>query len=164
MTIVPCRYMENLEGKKAPNFTLLDQDGHSHSKDDYKENLVLLYFYPKDMTPGCTVEAKCFRDSLNDLKASNVQVLGVSADSVKSHKKFAEEQGLNFPLLSDPDKETIKAYGVLKEKSMFGKKYMGISRESFLIGKDGNVMKHYTDVKNSLHAEEVLADVNTLDN
>ena len=156
--------MENLKGKKAPDFTLLDQDGNSQSKNDYKENFVLLYFYPKDMTPGCTVEAKCFRDSLNDLKASNVQVLGVSADSVKSHKKFAEEHNLNFPLLSDPDKETIKAYGVLKEKSIFGKKYMGISRESFLIGKDGHVIKHYADVKPALHAEEVLADINTLYN
>jgi len=147
---------------KAKAFSLLDQDENKQSLKDYAGKYVLLYFYPKDMTPGCTIEAKCFRDSLNDLKKAGVQVLGVSADSVKSHKKFVEAHGLNFPLLSDPNRKVIRAYGVEKEKSMFGKKYMGISRESFLIDPEGKIIKHYEDVKPAEHAKEVLVDVKAL--
>lgn len=147
---------------KAKAFSLLDQNETKQSLKDYAGKYVLLYFYPKDMTPGCTIEAKCFRDSLNDLKKAGVQVLGVSADSVTSHKKFAESHGLNFPLLSDPDRKIIRAYGIEKEKSMFGKKYLGISRESFLIDPQGNIVKHYETVKPSEHAKEVLQDMKTL--
>jgi peroxiredoxin Q/BCP len=114
------------------------------------------------MTPGCTVEACSFRDRLSDLKKHSVKVLGISADSVARHKKFAEKYNLNFPLLSDPEKKTIQSYGVLVEKSMFGKKYMGIQRDSFLIGKDGAILKHYKKVKPEKHVEEVLEDLQSL--
>lgn len=147
---------------KAKTFSLLDQDGNKHSLKDYAGKYVLLYFYPKDMTPGCTTEAQCFRDTLNDLKKAGVQVLGVSADSVASHKKFADAHGLNFPLLSDPDKKVIEAYGVWKHKSMYGKTFLGISRESFLIDPKGTIVKHYAKVKPKEHAAEVLADVKAL--
>lgn len=152
----------NLLNKSAPEFTLSDQNEKEHALRDYRGKVVLLYFYPKDMTPGCTVEAEGFRDSLNDLKALNVQVLGVSADTCGSHKKFAEKYKLNFPLLADTKKEVINAYGVLKEKSMFGKKYMGISRESFLIDTEGIVRKHYEKVVPAKHPEEVMTDVKSL--
>lgn len=149
--------------KKAPAFTLEDQNQTKHSLKDYLGKKVLLYFYPKDMTPGCTVEAQCFRDTLNDLKKAGVQILGVSADSVARHKKFAEAHNLNFPLLSDPDRKIIRKYGVEKEKSMFGKKYMGISRESFLIDEKGKIVKHYEKVKPATHAQEVLEDAKNLE-
>lgn len=151
-----------LVNKKAPSFTLLDQDKKERSLKDYRGKVILLYFYPKDMTPGCTVEAEGFRDALNDLASLNVEVLGVSADTCGSHKKFAEKHQLNFPLLADTEKEVINAYGVLKEKSMFGKKYMGISRESFLIDREGTIRKHYEKVVPAKHPEEVMADVASL--
>ena len=114
--------MSNLENKKAPDFRLQDQDGKWHDLADYKGRKVLLYFYPKDMTSGCTVEACSFRDNLGSLEKMGVVVLGVSADDVKSHGKFAEKEKLNFPLLADVDKKTIEAYGVWVGKSMYGKK------------------------------------------
>lgn len=151
--------MSELLNGKAPDFKLQDQDGVVRSLADYRGRFVLLYFYPKDMTPGCTTEAQCFRDKLNDLKALGVQVLGVSADDVKSHKKFVEMHGLNFPLLADVDRKVIEVYGVWGEKSMYGKKYMGIMRESFLINGKGVVVKHYSKVKPAEHAEEVAKDM-----
>lgn len=144
---------------KAKDFKLADQDGKMHSLSDYKGQNVLLYFYPKDMTPGCTTEAQCFRDRMNDFKAYNVQVLGVSCDSVVSHKKFAEKHGLNFPLLADVDKKVVQDYGVWGERSMMGVKYMGIQRDSFLIGPEGEIVKHYEKVKPSEHIQEVLEDL-----
>ena len=144
---------------KAPDFTLLDQDGNEHSLSDYAGKKVLLYFYPKDDTPGCTTEACNFRDRLNELKDKGVQVLGVSKDSVASHKKFAEKFRLNFPLLADEETSVIKAYGVWKQKSMFGKTYMGIQRDSFLIDENGNIVKHYTKVKPTTHVDDVVADL-----
>lgn len=153
--------MEKLLDKKAPDFSLSDQDGKIHKLSDYSDKLVLLYFYPKDMTSGCTTEAQCFRDRINDLKKFGVQVLGVSPDGIDSHKKFTEKEHLNFPILSDPDKKVIESYHVWKEKSMYGKKYMGVSRESFLI-KDGKILKHYEKVKPQEHAEEVIHDVISL--
>lgn len=143
----------------APDFRLQDQDGEARSLADYRGSHVLLYFYPKDMTPGCTTEAQCFRDRLNDLKGLGLQVLGVSADDVKSHKKFADKYGLNFPLLADTEKQVIEKYGVWGEKSFLGKKYMGIKRESFLIDGEGVVVKHYDKVKPAEHVEEVMRDV-----
>ncbi len=143
----------------APDFMLQDQFGTVHSLAEYAGRYILLYFYPKDDTEGCTVEACGFRDRLNELKEKNIQVLGVSADDTESHKKFAEKYDLNFPLLSDPEKKVIEAYGVWKEKEMFGKKNMGIVRESFLIGLDGTILKHYADVKPAQHPEEVLEDI-----
>lgn len=144
---------------QAPDFNLPDQDGEKRSLKDYLGQYVLLYFYPKDMTPGCTTEAQCFRNRLNDLKALGVQVFGVSADGVESHGKFAKKHGLNFPLLADVDKEVVKKYGVWVEKSILGKKYRGIQRDSFLIDKKGVVIKHYEKVKPEEHAEEVIRDV-----
>ncbi len=151
--------MSNLLHKKAPDFKLQDQDGEVRSLADYLGKFVLLYFYPKDMTPGCTTEAQCFRDRLNELKALGVQVLGVSADDVKSHKKFADAHKLNFPLLADIGREVIEKYGVWGEKSFLGKKYMGIMRDSFLIDKGGMVVKHYEKVKPAEHPDEVMKDV-----
>ncbi len=138
----------------APDFSLKDQEGTPHKLSDYRGGLVLLYFYPKDMTPGCTKEAQCFRDRLNDLKDLNVQVLGISIDNEKSHKKFAEKEHLNFPILSDTDKSAVREYGV--RKGPFTK------RESFLIDQNGMIIKHYRKVNPQEHAEEVLGDVKAL--
>lgn len=154
--------MQDFVGKKAPDFTLQDDEGNERSLAEFMGTTVLLYFYPKDMTPGCTVEAECLRDRMNDLKAAGVQVLGVSTDDVKSHAKFREKHHLNFPLLADTEKKVVADYGVWQEKSFMGRKYMGISRESFLIDKKGIVVKHYEKVKPADHAREVLEDVKAL--
>ncbi len=150
--------MIDLVGTKAPEFSLPDQDGKPHSVSDYLGKTVLLYFYPKDMTPGCTVEACSFRDSMNDLKAAGIQVLGVSVDSVESHKKFAEHYHLNFPILSDMNKKVVQDYGVWGDKKFLGVKYVGTSRESFLIDAKGVVVKHFAKVKPGTHVAEVLAE------
>ncbi len=146
--------MSDLLNKTAPDFMLKDQEGKVHKLSDYRGELVLLYFYPKDMTSGCTVEAQCFRDKFNDLKALNVQVLGVSVDDEKSHKKFAEKEKLNFPILSDVEKKVVKLYGVWK--------IIFTNRESFLIDKKGIIIKHYKKVSPKEHAEEVIRDVKNL--
>lgn len=151
--------MKDLTGKKAPAFSLKDQEGKKHALKDYLGQKVLLYFYPKDMTPGCTVQAKCFRDRNNELSKYDVQVLGVSCDDVESHKKFAERHGLNFPILADVDKKVVEKYGVWVEKSMFGKKYMGIRRDSFLIDENGKVLKHYMKVNPKNGIDDVLTDL-----
>ncbi len=151
-----------LEGKKAPAIKLLDQDQQSRSLKDYLGQYVLVYFYPKDLTPGCTTESCSFRDHLNDFKKLKVQVLGISCDDSKSHKKFADKYELNFPLLADTDKKVVESYGVWVEKSMYGKKYMGIQRDSFLIDPRGVVVKHYSKVKPQEHVAEVLEDVRAL--
>lgn len=142
--------------KQAPTFSLPDQNGIVHSLSQYKGKKVLLYFYPKDDTPGCTVEACSFRDNLARLQSHGIVVLGVSADSTESHKKFEEKHQLNFPLLADTEKEVVQAYGVLQEKSMFGKTFMGIHRDSFLIDEEGNIIKHFKKVKPAQHVQEVL--------
>lgn len=147
---------------QAPPFTLPDQDGTPRSITDYTGKKVLLFFYPKDNTPGCTTEACNFRDHMNVLKGHGVQVLGVSKDTVASHKSFADAQGFNFPLLSDADGHTCEDYGVWREKLNFGKKYWGIKRESFLIGEDGTIIKHYKSVKPAEHVQQVISDVQAL--
>lgn len=146
-------------GSKAPDFMLADQNGTMHSLAEYAGMYVLLYFYPKDDTPGCTTEACNFRDRLNELREKKVQVLGVSADDTQSHKKFAEKFHLNFPLLSDPEKKVIQAYSAWGERKIFGKILTGIMRESFLINKEGIIVKHYKKVEPANHTEEVLEDV-----
>ncbi len=151
--------MTPLLHSKAPNFTLIDQHGTMHTLAEYTGMYVLLYFYPKDDTPGCTTEACSFRDRLNELKAKNVQVLGVSVDDEQSHKKFAEKYQLNFPLLADTDKKVVTAYNVWKEKTLAGKTFMGIMRESFLINPEGNIIKHYENVKPETHVEEIIEDI-----
>jgi len=150
--------------KKAPEFNLRDQNGKSHKLSDYLGKWILLYFYPKDSTPGCTQEACAIRNSWSEFKKLNCVVFGVSADSEKSHKKFEEKHDLPFTLLVDEDREVIRACSVEKEKSMFGKKYMGISRESFLIDQEGKIVKHYEKVKPAIHAEEVLKDLAEMQN
>lgn len=144
------------EGKLAPSFSLADQDGKTHSLKDYLGKKVVLYFYPKDNTPGCTKEACNFRDEIALFKKNSTVVFGVSADSVKSHKNFSEKFTLPFPLLSDESKKMIEAYGVWKEKSMYGKKYMGIERTTIVIDEKGKVKKIFAKVKVEGHTQEVL--------
>lgn len=144
-------------GELVPDFTLVDQDEKSHTLSQYRGKKVVLYFYPKDMTPGCTVQAEGMRDSMNDLEAKGIVVLGVSVDDVKSHKKFVEKHNLNFPLLADTEKTVVEAYGVWKEKSIFGKKYMGIQRDTFLIDEEGKLIQHFEKVNPLKHASQILA-------
>jgi thioredoxin-dependent peroxiredoxin len=151
--------MIDLVNKKAPAFRLPDQSGNMQALSDYAGKWVVLYFYPKDMTPGCTVEACNFRDNLSRLTSAGAAVLGVSADSIQRHAKFAEAEGLNFPLLADEGKGTLEAYGVWQQKSMMGKKYMGIVRTTLLIDPKGIVRKVYDNVKVNGHVDEVLADL-----
>lgn len=141
--------------KKAPTFSLPDQDGKVHSLSDYLGKKVLLYFYPKDDTPGCTTEACNFRDSYKAFKDIGLVILGISADSVTSHKKFTEKFDLPFPLLSDETHDVCEAYGVWKLKKFMGREYMGIERSSFLVDEKGYIAKIYEQVKPALHAGEV---------
>lgn len=143
-------------GVSVPTIMLTDQDGQNHTLEDYQGKKVLLYFYPKDMTPGCTVEAKGFRDTFEELKKEGVVVLGISPDTEESHKKFCEKHELPFTLLADTDKTIAKVYGVWVEKSMFGNKYMGVQRDSFLIDEDGDLLKHFVKVSPAKHPQEVL--------
>ena len=153
-----------LEGKKAPSFKLPDQNGKLRSLADYKGKYLVLYFYPKDMTPGCTIEAEHFRDNMNKLKKLGVEILGLSCDSIASHDKFACKYQLNFPLLSDEKQEVVNKYGVWVSKSMYGKQYMGIQRDSFLIGPDSKIIKHYIKVKPEEHLAELITDIEALSN
>lgn len=145
--------------KKAPSFSLEDQNGSTHTLEQYKGKKVLLYFYPKDDTPGCTTEACSFRDNYKTLSDTGLVVLGVSKDSVKSHKKFADKYDLQFPLLSDTEGTVCEAYGVWGKKKFMGREYMGIMRQSFLIDEKGNLAKIYETVVPKEHAEEVSRDL-----
>jgi peroxiredoxin Q/BCP len=145
------------EGDKAPDFSAKDQDGNDVSLADLKGQRVVLYFYPKDDTPGCTKEACSFRDSDDVYKEKNIRVLGVSTDSEKSHQKFISKFNLPFTLLADTDKKIVEDYGVWGEKSMYGRKYMGTNRKTFLIDEQGNIKKVFDKVNVSEHADEVLA-------
>lgn len=144
-------------GKKAPAFNLTDQSGKNVKLSDLKGKKIVLYFYPKDNTSGCTKEACYFRDEISMFDKLDAVVLGVSADSVESHKKFADKYQLPFSLLSDPGKEMLETYGVWKEKSMYGKKYMGIERTTVIIDENGKVKKIFPKVKVEGHIEEVAA-------
>jgi peroxiredoxin Q/BCP len=144
-------------GKKAPAFSLKDQDGRIHKLSDYKGRPVVLYFYPKDDTPGCTAEACAFRDNLP--KFAGGQVLGVSILDEQSKSKFAQKYRLNFPLLADADHAVAEKYGVWQEKSRYGRTYMGIVRTTYLIDRDGKVAKRWDNVKVNRHADEVLSEV-----
>ncbi len=143
----------------APDFSLPDQEGNNHRLADYKGRWVLLYFYPKDNTPGCTTEACTLRDAFEEFGKKNAVVLGMSADSVKSHKGFIEKHKLPFTLLSDETKGVLKTYGVWAKKKFMGREYMGILRNSFLINPEGKIAKIYEGVKPAGHAEEVLVDL-----
>ena len=144
------------EGDAAPDFSAETDSGETVALRDFKGKPVVLYFYPKDDTPGCTKEACAFRDSYSDFKTAGAVVLGVSPDSVKSHAKFVKKFGLPFPLLSDPEKKIVQDYGVWGEKSFMGRKYMGTFRVTFLIGPDGCIAKIWPEVKPEKHADEVL--------
>jgi peroxiredoxin Q/BCP len=144
-------------GKKAPAFALKDQHGKTHRLADYAGRTVVLYFYPKDDTPGCTTEACAFQDNLPTFKTSKAVVLGVSILDEASKAKFAQKHNLTFPLLADADHAVAEKYGVWQQKSMYGRTFMGIARTTFLIGPDGTVKKRWDNVKVNGHADEVLA-------
>ncbi len=144
-------------GKKAPAFALKDQDAKTRRLADYAGRPVILYFYPKDDTPGCTKEACAFQAGLPKFKPSKAAVLGVSILDEASKARFAKKYGLDFPLLADADHAVAEKYGVWQEKSNYGRKYMGIARTTYLIGPDGKVRKRWDNVKVDRHADEVLA-------
>ena len=144
-------------GMKAPSFTLMDKDGNNVSLSDFVGKKVVVYFYPKDNTPGCTRQACAFTAAYDKFKEKNVEVIGISKDSVASHAKFAEKHGLSFVLLSDPNLEAIKAYDVWQEKKMCGKTSMGVVRTTFIIDENGNIERIMPKVKPDTNAEEILA-------
>ena len=148
------------EGNKAPAFSAKDQDGNKVKLSDYKGKKVVLYFYPRDMTPGCTKQACSLRDGFAELKKNNIVVLGVSTDDEKSHQKFIAKHELPFTLIADTDQKVSEKYGVWVEKNMYGKKYMGIKRTTFLINEDGKIATIMNKVKVAEHAQEVLATFN----
>ena len=145
------------EGDKAPAFKGKNQDGKAVKLGDFKGNKLALYFYPKDDTPGCTKQACSLRDGFAELKKAGIEVVGVSIDDEKSHQKFISKYELPFDLLADTDKSIVEAFGVWGEKSMYGKKYMGTHRKTFLIDEKGKIVKVFDKVKVSEHADEVLA-------
>lgn len=150
------------EGQAAPEFTAPDQSGDSHTLSQYKGKPVILYFYPKDNTPGCTQQACDFRDSMARLGAADAIVLGISKDSQKSHQNFIDKYELPFPLLSDTEGAVCALYGAWVEKSMFGKKYMGIERRTILVDADGKIAKIWPKVKVKGHVDAVLNAVEAL--
>ena len=143
-------------GSKAPEFKLLDKDGNEISLSDFKNKKVVLYFYPRDNTPGCTKQACAFRDSYEEFKSKDVVIIGISKDSVKSHSNFATKYELPFILLSDPDLYAIKAYDVWKEKKLYGKVSMGVVRTTYIIDENGIIEKVYNKVKTDKNAGEIL--------
>ena len=150
------------EGKKSPAFNLPSQSGDKIRLSSLKGAPVVLYFYPKDNTPGCTVEAKEFRDSLRDFKRAGAEVIGISPDSVESHCKFIDKQGLNFTLLADTEHLVAEKYGVWVEKNLYGRKFWGVQRATFLIDAEGRIARLWPKVKPKGHAREVLAAVKAL--
>ena len=142
------------------NIALQASDDNTYSINDFKGQRIVLYFYPKDNTSGCTLESKTFTQLKDDFKSKGYMIIGVSRDSVKSHKNFISKQELDLLLLSDPNEEMVKAFDVLKEKKMYGKTYMGIVRSTFLLNEDGDIIKEYRNVKAKGHAEQVLEDLN----
>lgn len=151
--------MKLTQGTPAPDFTLPDQGGREHTLSEHRGQWVLVYFYPKDDTPGCTKEACMIRDNFPQFKKLNMQVFGISVDSVAKHKKFAEKYELPFTLLSDEEKKVVAMYDVWQKKKFMGREYMGTMRTSFLIDPKGTIAKIYEGVKPDRHAEEVLADL-----
>lgn len=149
--------------KKAPDFSLQDQNGKTHTLKDYAGKWLVIYFYPKDDTPGCTTEACSFRDERDVIaELGKAEVVGVSKDSVASHKKFADKYNLNFTLLSDESLDTIKAFNAWGERSMYGKIYMGIMRSTFIVDPNGNIVKEYPKVTPKNHAVQIIEDLQKL--
>ena len=151
--------MKLKENMPAPQFTLPDQDGKVVSLKSLRGAWVLLYFYPKDDTPGCTIEAKGMQAHLPKFKKANLEVLGISPDSTVKHCRFADKYGLKFRLLADEDREVVKLFGVLGQKKFMGREYIGVNRSSFLIDPKGNIAKIYPKVKPADHPQEVYEDV-----
>ena len=147
------------KGTSAPDFKLDDQDGNPVSLADFKGKKILLWFYPKASTPGCTIEGQEFRDEFTKFQEKNTVILGMSADSVKSQKNFCEKQNFPFSLVSDPEKTTIRKYEAIGLKKMYGREYEGIFRISYLIDENGTIQKTYGKVKPKEHAKEVLEDL-----
>ncbi|KHD15887.1 peroxiredoxin [Clostridium butyricum] len=147
------------EGLKAPDFKLLGSDKKEHRLSDYINKKVILYFYPKDNTPGCSREAQDFKESIKDFTDNNTIIIGISRDSIKSHDKFIEKYDLPFLLLSDEEETVCNLYGVLKEKTMFGKKCFGIERSTFLIDENGIIKKIYRKVKVAGHVDELKCSI-----
>lgn len=145
------------EGVKAPGFELQDSEGNVHKLSDYAGETIVVYFYPKDDTPGCTKEACSFRDSYADFKKAGVTIIGISPDKVESHKKFKEKYALPFTLLADPDHAVCEAYGVWGLKKSFGKEYEGVFRTTYVIGPEGEIKRVFENVKPSDHSQEVLS-------
>jgi peroxiredoxin Q/BCP len=146
-------------GQKAPDFVLPDQDGKEIKLADLSGQWILLYFYPKDNTPGCTKEACAIRDTMPQFDQKGLKVMGISVDSVESHKKFSEKHRLPFDLLSDDQKKVVRSYGVWGQKKFLGREFMGTRRTSFLIDPDGKIAKIYEKVKPAEHARQVLQDL-----
>ena len=146
-------------GSKAPDFELNDQDGKLHKLSDYKGNKIILYFYPKDDTPGCTKEACSFRDDIAKIKKKGAIILGVSVDDVASHKRFEKKYSLPFILLADPEKKVVNLYGVWGKKSFMGKEYMGTIRTTIIIDESQKIKKIFENVKVDGHNEEVLREL-----
>ncbi len=140
----------------APDFSLPNQKGETRSLKDYRGQFVVLYFYPKDNTPGCTVQACVYRDRMDDFKKNNIKVFGISKDDIKSHQKFELDQNLNFEILSDVDRQAIEAYGVWKEKNMYGKKVFGVERTTFVINPEGQVIAIFPKADPESDADTVL--------
>lgn len=160
--ILHIRHMLPALKKTAPDFTLSDQSGVMHALSAYRGRPVVLYFYPKDDTPGCTIEACSFRDAYARFKRAGIAVFGISVDPVRKHAKFAEKYSLPFTLLSDEEKSVVEQYGVWAKKKFMGREYMGILRTTFLIDPQGKIAKIYENVKPESHADAVLADVKAL--
>ena len=148
---------------KAPSFLGLIDENKYLSLEDFAGKYLVIYFYPKDKTSGCTIESQDFRDYLKKFKLKNCAIIGVSRDSIKSHKSFIEKESLNFPLISDPNEEMCNAYSVMKEKSMYGRKYMGIERSTFLIDPEGAIIREWRGVKVPGHVEEVYQALCSMD-
>lgn len=146
------------EGDKAPDFTGVNQDGEQVSLSDYAGKKLVLFFYPKDNTPGCSAEACSLRDHFQELKDKGFELLGVSPDSARKHQNFIKKFDLPFPLLADTEQEVLNAYGVWGEKSMYGRTYMGVFRTTFIINEEGVIEKIYKKVKTKAHAEQILED------
>lgn len=145
------------EGIIAPDFDLMDQERNAHKLVDYRGKVVVLYFYPKDDTPGCTLEACNFRDNFEVFKSAGVEILGISPDSVKSHAKFQQKHALPFTLLADEDHHVCEVYGVWGPKKYMGKEYNGVYRTTYIIDEQGLIKKIYENVKPSEHAQEILS-------
>lgn len=144
------------KGEKAPEFELMDSEGNLHRLSDYKGQTIVVYFYPKDDTPGCTKEACSFRDTYADFRKAGVEIIGISPDTVNSHAKFTGKYDLPFILLSDPDHEVCEAYGVWGLKKSFGREYEGVYRTTFIIGPEGEIKRVFENVRPSDHSQEVL--------